>query len=111
MAREQFEVVSKDYYSNCLIEAIKAKLKNHRLKIIFFVPWRNEIFCPHFMWSDGKYDYDFGCEYNLSLPFAWTIHKGHIRRRSAGFARRYKEAVDEWREKHKSKPKNGRECG
>ena len=27
-----FEIISKDYYSNCLIEAIKAKIRNPKLK-------------------------------------------------------------------------------
>lgn len=27
------EIVSKEYYSNCMIEAIKAKLKNRKVKI------------------------------------------------------------------------------
>ncbi len=27
---EKFEIISKEFYSNCLIEAIRAKLKNWR---------------------------------------------------------------------------------
>lgn len=75
------KIVSKDYYSNCLIEAVKAKIKDHNVKIIIFLPWNNEIWCPHFMWYDGTYVYDFGIEKRIPWIAAWTIHKGHIRKR------------------------------
>lgn len=40
--------ISKYFYSNCLIEAIKAKIK-HPIKVkIKYIPARlNEVFCPH----------------------------------------------------------------
>lgn len=53
----------------------------------FVSPFDNEVFCPHFLWSDGEYDYDFGYEHKLPLIFAWTLHKGHIRRRALGLIR------------------------
>ncbi len=75
------KIVSKDFYSNCLIEAVKAKIKDHNVKILVTSPWKNEIFCPHFMWYDGAYVYDFGIEELIPWIAAWTIHKGHIRKR------------------------------
>lgn len=52
--------ISEYFYSNCLIEAIKAKIR-HPIKIkIKYIPARlNEVFCPHLMWHDGEYTYDF----------------------------------------------------
>ena len=45
--------MTKDYYSNCLFETIKAKIKwGKRVKIIYIPSWKNEVFCPHFMWHD-----------------------------------------------------------
>ncbi len=40
--------ISEYFYSNCLIEAIKAKIK-HPIKVkIKYIPARlNEVFCPH----------------------------------------------------------------
>ena len=39
---EKFEIISKDYYSNCLIEAIKAKLKDwNNIKITYVSPFDN----------------------------------------------------------------------
>lgn len=85
-------IVSEDYYSNCLIEAIKAKLKNPKVKITYVSPFVNEVFCPHFLWSDGKNDYDFGVEKHLKW-YEILLFKGHIRQRKLGFNERYKQAV------------------
>lgn len=85
-------IVSKDYYSNCLIEAIKAKLKNPKVKITYVSPFVNEVFCPHFLWSDGKNDYDFGVERHLKW-YEILLFKGHIRQWKLGFNERYKQAV------------------
>lgn len=61
--KKKMEIISNDFYSNCLIEAVKAKVKDWKhIKIIYVSPFDNEVFCPHFFWSDGKYDYDFGIE-------------------------------------------------
>lgn len=45
--------ISEYFYSNCLIEAIKVKIK-HPIKVkIKYIPARlNEVFCPHLMWHD-----------------------------------------------------------
>ena len=52
---------SKTFYSNCLFEAIKAKMNNFNVKITYIPPKYSESyrFIPHFMWSDGVNDYDF----------------------------------------------------
>lgn len=84
------ERISKDFYSNCFIEAIRAKIKDPR-HVKIFICWSkyNEAPCPHIMWSDGKADYDFGTSDYIPIFFAWTIHRGHIRKRRLGSAQRY----------------------
>lgn len=78
------------YYSNCFIEAVKAKIKNPLVKIAF-VP-RSEKGTPHFLWSDGKHDYDFGVEAELKwYQIIWF--KGRIRQRALGFNERYKNSM------------------
>lgn len=86
--------MEKYFYSNCLIEGIKHKLKHPKqVKLTIIMPWHNEVFCPHVLWSDGKHDYDFGIEGELPLALAWTLHKGHIRCRELGFNQKWKKAV------------------
>lgn len=54
------------FYSNCFLEAIKHKLKDWKhVKITYIPPRYNEVFCPHFLWSDGENDYDFGVERHI----------------------------------------------
>ena len=80
--------VSDYFYSNCLLEALKAKIR-HPFKVkITFVP-KSESGCCHFMWSDGEHDYDFGAERH----FRWYdnfLFKGCIRQRELGSNERYK---------------------
>lgn len=84
------ERVSKDFYSNCLIEAIRAKLQDPKnVKIFICWPIYNEAPCPHVMWSNGEADYDFGTSDFIPIIFAWTIHRGHIRKRKLGYAQHY----------------------
>lgn len=53
-------IISDEFYSNCLIQALKAKIKNPcKVKIKCIPPHLNECFCPHLMWHDGEYTYDF----------------------------------------------------
>ena len=82
----------KYFYSNCLFEAIKAKIRNPKVKIT--VVLISEAGKPHFLWIDGKYDYDFGVE--RPLP-GWHIpcFKGHIRKRALGFNEKYKNLMKE----------------
>jgi hypothetical protein len=78
------------FYSNCLIQAIKAKIKNpKKVKITYISPFKNEIFCPHFMWSDGIDDYDFTSN-TISKWYQEYWFKGYIRKRTLGFNEKYK---------------------
>lgn len=94
-------IQSEDFYSNCLLEAVKVKLKDwSHVTITYVSPFDNEVFCPHFLWSDGKFDYDFGYEdVQCPLILAWTIHKGHIRQRTLGFNQKYKNTCKKWNER------------
>ena len=78
------------FYSNCFMEAIKHKLKDWKhVKITYIPPRYNEVFCPHFLWSDGENDYDFGVERHIRW---WEIiwFKGEIRKRKLGWNQRWK---------------------
>lgn len=69
---------SKDFYSNCLLEAIKAKIKNPKIKIMYLPAFLNEVPCPHWMWLDEEGEHDF--HYKGYLPwYKWVWHKGCIR--------------------------------
>ena len=78
------------FYSNCLIEAINAKLENPDVKITV-IP-RGGRGYPHFLWSDGEYDYGFGTDKKLSMLQALWF-KGRIFRRGLGFNEEYKRMV------------------
>ena len=72
-----------DYYSNCLFEAIKAKIKwGKQVKIIYIPSWKNEVFCPHFMWhdlaTDTIKDFHAGHGY-IEKWYNLFLFKGHIR--------------------------------
>ena len=54
------EIVKGPFLSNCLLEAAKAKIR-HPFKVKVTVVPRSEARCPHFLWSDGEYDYDSPC--------------------------------------------------
>ena len=89
----KFEVVSKEYRSNCMIEAIKAKLHNHNVKIYFCKPRITEngnFQMFHFMWSDGKADYDFSDNGDEKLSwYRILLFNGNIRKFELGFAEKY----------------------
>ena len=88
MADFKCEYTTQPFYSNCLFEAIKAKIR-HPMSVKITVVKRSEAGCPHFMWSDGKNDFDFGVEKHLTgLQKIWF--KGQIRKRHLGFNERYK---------------------
>ena len=48
---------------------IKHKIKDwSKIKVTYIPSKYNEVFCPHFLWSDGEYDYDFYKElYDLGV--------------------------------------------
>ena len=77
-------------YSNCFFEALKAKLKDWKnVKITYIPPKYNECYCPHFLWSNGVNDYDFGIERYLHW-YERIWFKGHIRIRKLGFNQKWK---------------------
>ena len=62
---EKFEIVSHEYYSNCLFEAVKAKLRDPRIRLYFCRPritenGRFQMF--HFMWV-RKFPAGFAAKY------------------------------------------------
>lgn len=89
----KFKIISEEYYSNCMIEAIRAKNNNPKIKIYFCKPriTENEQFQMfHFMWTDGQADYDFSDLKENGLPlYKNLLFKGVIRKFDLGFAERY----------------------
>lgn len=84
------EIISKDFYSNCMIQAFIHKIKGwNNVSIFYLAPRYREIYMPHFMWTDGKYDYDFGIEKNLTLAIKFLFFKGHIRKYPLGRNKKY----------------------
>lgn len=85
--------ITHKYYSNCLIEAIKAKIKNHRVKIYFCKPRiakNGHLQMCHFMWSDGLADFDFADDGSTELPWYRSFwFKGAVRKFALGFAAWY----------------------
>lgn len=81
---------SEMFYSNCFIEMLKHKVKNWKnVKVTCIPPRYNEVFCPHFLWSDGEYDYDFGTKRYLKWYEVFWF-QGCIRRRELGWNERWK---------------------
>lgn len=93
------EYIKGPFLSNCFIEAMKAKIRNPSKVSITIVP-KSEANCPHFLWSDGQFDYDFGVERRLSGIQVLLFH-GYIRKRKLGFNQKYKERM---RKAHSNKP-------
>lgn len=96
MAKENFQYITDEYVSNCFFEAIKAKIKNPKVVKVYFCKPRitenGNFQWMHFMWTNGKSDYDFSDDENR--PLAWYQRfwfSGRIRRFKKGFAKRYSE--------------------
>lgn len=90
----KYKIVSPEYISNCLIEAMKAKLRSPKtVKLSFLKPFKRcdgkwQMF--HFMWTDGKADYDFSDLGDGELPFYKCIlFKGVVRKFPLGFIAEY----------------------
>lgn len=85
--------ISEEFYSNCCVEAIRAKLKNKQVKIFFCKPRITEnghFQMAHFMWTDGKADYDFSDNEVDGLPWYKCFwFRGRIRKFNLGFAEKY----------------------
>lgn len=76
---ENYKFVTPEYLSNCFIEAVRAKLRDPcHVKLYFRKPTKRQMF--HFMWSDGKADYDFSDSGDGDLPwYKCLLFKGQIR--------------------------------
>lgn len=89
----KFIYITEPYNSNCLIETIKAKIKNKNIKIYYCKPRicaNGKIQMAHFMWSDETADYDFSDDEEHHLPWYKCFwFTGKIRKFPAGFAKRY----------------------
>ena len=95
------QTITKEFYSNCLIEALKHKLKNKDVKITCISPKYKGGLSPHFLWSDGVNDYDFGVDYRLKW-YQVFLFKGTIRMRPLGWNENYKENLIKKYNKKKS---------
>lgn len=85
------EILRGPFRSNCLLEAVKAKLR-HPIKVRLTLVTHSEAGCPHFLWSDGTSDYDFGTEQRLTGTQI-LLFRGCIRRYELGFNQGYKERM------------------
>lgn len=74
----------KEWYSNCFLEAVKAKIKYKKeIDIIFIPAKKNDVNCPHVMWKDKRDNTicDFYCDKYLEHWWNFFWWKGHIRKR------------------------------
>lgn len=97
------KIVKGPFLSNCLLEAVKAKIR-HPVKVKVTVVLRSEARCPHFLWSDGQNDFDFGVDRRLVGPQV-LLFRGYIRRYTLGFNRKYKQM----RQARSRQPEGGEE--
>ena len=68
----------KKFYSNCLIEMIKAKIRNPAITVLYLPAFLNEVRCPHWMWLDADGEHDFHHTGPLRW-YQWFWHSGVIR--------------------------------
>lgn len=86
----KYNFITNFYYSNCLIEALKAKIKNKSIKIYYCKPSLKKHQMAHFMWTDGIQDYDFSDKESDHLSWYNCLwFKGAIRSFPLGFAKKY----------------------
>ncbi len=53
-----------EFYSNCFIEVIKAKIRNPKIIVMYLPAFLNEVHCPHWMWMEKM---------ATRLPFFWEV--------------------------------------
>ena len=73
----------KEFYSNCLFEAIKAKIKEWKNIKIFFIPTRfNDESLFHFMWLNTSSNelYDFKADKPITMIFKSLLFRGLVRK-------------------------------
>lgn len=82
------QVMKQEFYSNCFLEMLKAKIRNPQIQVLYIPSFLNEVPCPHWIWLDQNGEHDFCCE--ESLPFyQWLWHKGSIRTMKRGCYKGY----------------------
>ena len=77
------ECLSDYFFSNCIVEALKAKMHDRSVRII-----KRHVkgtIIPHFMWQDGKWLYDFGADHSIICPL---LFRGYVRRRKNAHKRK-----------------------
>ena len=100
------EIIKGPFWSNCFLEAVKAKIR-HPFRVRLTIVPRSEAKCPHFLWSDREFDYDFGTERRLSGSQI-LLFRGYIWRRTLGFNQKYKERMYKaWNRPPEEERKNG----
>lgn len=76
-AKDSFSYITEAYTSNCLLEAIKAKIKNLSGVTLYFCKPRitenGNFQWPHIMWSDQNGSYDFSDDEETDLPWYRTF--------------------------------------
>ena len=78
----------KCYYSNCIFEAIRAKIMFRNIKILYIPPSLNEVFCPHFFWTDGIYEYEFRTDKKMKWYQVFWF-EGYVKKHNVGCVRNY----------------------
>ena len=66
------------FYSNCFFEAIKAKLRNPNVKIMYLPAFLNEVPCPHWMWLDNNGEHDITITFNVDGNGNITSIQGNV---------------------------------
>lgn len=86
--KKNYIIISKSFYSNCLLEAIKAKLKNWKaMKLYVIKPNKHTNSSFHIMWVNQKTDlgYDFSdCRVHTNW-WKSILFKGNLRQFPKGF--------------------------
>lgn len=71
------------FYSNCFLEAMKAKLRNPKVTLMYIPAFLNEVHCPHWIWLDDDGEHDFNRPGELPW-YQWLWFKGKIYTRHRG---------------------------
>lgn len=83
------EIVKENYYSNCLYEALKAKIKNRKVHIYVMWDFKTSIF-PHFWWEEYGAAYSFVSD--KTRRWQILLFKGHLEKRNFRIFKMYSNA-------------------
>lgn len=67
------------YYSNCILEALKAKFEKMDRKVYFLLGYVDNVPIPHMFWEEDGYYYNFYAPGDVHL-YNVLWHKGCIQR-------------------------------